>query len=88
VINLTRFQREEVEGLLDVCADNYANGERPDEGWGALYEDLLMVLDPVEAEEDLTRRADYLESEAPGHGRNGSAGARSLRRLAKLVTID
>lgn len=86
---LTRFQKEEVAGLLAVCADEAAvSGER--KPWGELaYQEgqlaTLTVTDAADAVDDLRRRADYLVSEAAVAGENGEPGARSLRTLAARI---
>lgn len=77
---LTAFQLEEVRGLLAVCQDEERlSGER--RPWGRLEGARLWVTDPVDAADDLWRRAEYLLDEGYRVKRApvGLAGSRSLR---------
>jgi hypothetical protein len=86
-ILLTPFQAEEVEGLLSVLHDEQRlSGERAP--WGHLTGRRLTVSDPADAVDDLRRRADWFETEAPGHGGTGVSAARSLRALAGKVAAE
>jgi hypothetical protein len=84
-IGLTPFQRDEIQGLLDVCTDDFANGDRDTPGWGTVEGHVLDVSDRTEAITDLRHRADFLESEGAEADRNGEPGARSLRNLAAAI---
>ena len=95
-IALTKFQAEEIEGLLDVIADQNEIA-RCDEDrmtvWGSLdgprSKRRLIVLDAKEAIIDLEYRAEWSADEG---GLNGCAvagypAARSLLALAKKIEI-
>ncbi len=89
IVQLTAFQLDEVEGLLDVRADTIAAGESL-VMWGALDRaaGTLTVFDVAEAVEELRWRADFMVEEGPGHTGyeiTGQAGARSLRQLADKI---
>lgn len=85
-VTVTGFQRDEVTGLLEVCADDFKNGDRDDEGWGHLTHNALLVTDPSEAVEDLRHRAAFLLEEGGKQiDTNGVAGYRSLRMLADEI---
>lgn len=89
-LKLTRFQREEVGGLLDVCRDEYGLGNRKDPGWGTLVGDVLTVTNRTEACQDLRDRADFLVSEGDVQDQHAqSLGyARSLRMLADRIETE
>lgn len=86
-ITLTRFQREEVSGLLDVCHDEWRDGQGDPEWepWGVLDGNRLTVTRRVPAIEDLEFRADFLVSEGEHQASNGHPGARSLQKLADAI---
>lgn len=91
IVQLTAFQLDEVEGLLDVRADTIAAGE-PLVMWGTLdrVAGALTVLDAAEAAEELRWRADFMVDEGPGHTGyeiTGQAGARSLCQLADKIEV-
>lgn len=91
IVQLTAFQLDEVEGLLDVRADTIESGEDLIL-WGTVDRaaGTLTVLDAAEAVEELHWRADFMIDEGPGHTGHeitGQAGARSLRLLADKIEV-
>lgn len=86
-VHLTPAQVDEVTGLLSVCSDDFANGDRSDRGWGFVQGRILFVTDPVEAVDDLEWRARYCEEEGyvSDRAQQGAATARSLRRVIDQI---
>ena len=90
---LTDFQLNEVQGLLDICNDEVAlaayNDWEPDRTpWGTIEGNMLTVTDSEDAVDDLEDRAMFFVEEGPRHTAcelAGQGASRSLRSLIKKI---